>query len=528
MCQQPSLKSDRVRRNLLSTRRVVLAALVAGAAVQAAPPVSPLPTPLFSLDATSPTITSGPLLASDVLEAPGPVVAIPAADLGMGADDDADALSRNLTALAGGSFALLFSVDLATIGVAPPAPPLVAAGVPYNVTDQAARGHAAGDRFLSTLLFTTAGVESAARRAVDPIGHNTLANNHFNEGGTGLDLTPEASAADYTLGEAEDEVDGTQQAASTVSSHRDDSTAVYFSVTSGSPFSLSGAHIFYNADPGQAGTTMYASAGQLGLDPTDDDIDALVVFDLNGNGLFDGTDQVLFSLARGSASGAAVNVFTKTVGSPRELFASPPMLGLGSEDNIDALQLLACSDGPVCAALHGVRRLRGDCNNNGQVGPGDYSGVGCVSGFYDCLSGPDAHLDDNGVTTHAVAVGGVDDEFDPANLVIEVGDTVRWVWTGGLHNVVSGRDGVFDGSFISGPPTGSVGHMFEVTFDVGFLIAHPRPANVYPYFCGIHHAAGMTGTIAVKPHPCATFDFENDGDVDLNDFTEFEAAFNSP
>ena len=74
-----------------------------------------------------------------------------------------------------------------------------------------------------------------------------------------------------------------------------------------------------------------------------------------------------------------------------------------------------------------------------------------------------------------------------------------------------------DGNFISGGPTGEVGHTFEVTFHGPFLANHPMPANVYPYFCGLHWEDGQVGTIVVKPHPCAVFDSDDDYDVDLTD-----------
>lgn len=87
--------------------------------------------------------------------------------------------------------------------------------------------------------------------------------------------------------------------------------------------------------------------------------------------------------------------------------------------------------------------------------------------------------------------------FLPSSLTIEVGDTVRWTWIGGLHNVESGVGGLADGNFSSGGPTAVVGTTFEVTFDAAFLAANPMPGNSYPYYCGVHVDFGQTGTIIV-------------------------------
>lgn len=87
--------------------------------------------------------------------------------------------------------------------------------------------------------------------------------------------------------------------------------------------------------------------------------------------------------------------------------------------------------------------------------------------------------------------------FSPDLLTIKKGDTVRWIWITGTHDVQSGSGGAFDGAFLS--PGGPVGppKTFEHTFDDAFLTAHPRPGNAYPYFCSVHFLFGMTGTIVV-------------------------------
>ncbi len=89
-------------------------------------------------------------------------------------------------------------------------------------------------------------------------------------------------------------------------------------------------------------------------------------------------------------------------------------------------------------------------------------------------------------TTHLVELFAT--SFAPQNLVIEQGDTVRWDWVVGFHNVVSGEtefqsvspDGVFD----TGSP--EVNGMFEFTFDGAVLSNFPKTGNVYPYYCFVH------------------------------------------
>ena len=80
-------------------------------------------------------------------------------------------------------------------------------------------------------------------------------------------------------------------------------------------------------------------------------------------------------------------------------------------------------------------------------------------------------------------------EFQPADLTVDQGDTVRWVWSGGTHTVTNGTGGddddagtLFDASLTSG----------STTFDYVFTAA-----GTYPYFCRPHEALGMKGTITV-------------------------------
>ena len=129
-------------------------------------------------------------------------------------------------------------------------------------------------------------------------------------------------------------------------------------------------------------------------------------------------------------------------------------------------------------------------------------------------------------TTHVVTLSGT--TFSPRDLTIKIGDTVQWDWVSGLHNVESGVGGVHDGNFRSGNATSSTATTFDVTFDAAFLGAHPMAGNVYPYYCVVHEAFGMVGTVTVTASTCPKFDADADGDVDLRDFWAFQQNFTGP
>jgi plastocyanin len=91
-------------------------------------------------------------------------------------------------------------------------------------------------------------------------------------------------------------------------------------------------------------------------------------------------------------------------------------------------------------------------------------------------------------TTHTVTQTGT--SFSPANLVIEVGDTVRWVWTSLAHTVTSG----------TGASDPNVGALFDAalnSFSPQFQFTFNQAGTV-PYFCRPHELGGMTGTIVVE------------------------------
>jgi plastocyanin len=85
--------------------------------------------------------------------------------------------------------------------------------------------------------------------------------------------------------------------------------------------------------------------------------------------------------------------------------------------------------------------------------------------------------------------------FNPANLVIDVGDRVNWRNRASLqHTSTSGTgcspNGLWDTGFINPNTTTAF-----VTFNT---------PGTYPYFCVPHCSFGMTGTIVVNQPPVAT------------------------
>lgn len=115
------------------------------------------------------------------------------------------------------------------------------------------------------------------------------------------------------------------------------------------------------------------------------------------------------------------------------------------------------------------------------------------------LAGTNADLasaPDLAPVTMTVNVGQGGNVFVPQNVTINVGDTIRWVWATGNHNVVSGTGGTADNKFCSPnnqtcatTPVSAAGATYSFTFTT---------KGSYPYFCRPHVGAGMVGTITVN------------------------------
>ncbi|MFW5917583.1 MAG: halocyanin domain-containing protein [Halorubrum sp.] len=96
--------------------------------------------------------------------------------------------------------------------------------------------------------------------------------------------------------------------------------------------------------------------------------------------------------------------------------------------------------------------------------------------------GPSDRTGEETVDVAVGADGGL--SFVPANVVVDVGTTVVWEWTGvgGTHDVVE-ADGAFESEL-----TGTEGHTFERDFE---------EPGVYDYVCTPHQAQGMAGSVEV-------------------------------
>jgi hypothetical protein len=344
----------------------------------AAPPLEPLPAPYYCFDEESPSVLEGFVRPMDVLRfaQPHPEVAIDGCLLGLCDPDDslAGLSGPHSEILPDQTFVIMFSVDRETVGLAGPDPELIALDVPYSPQDQAWRGQAAGDQFISNSLFTLAGGVVPHGRPRSYTG--TLNRNNFDEGGTEFVAVPATSASTPPVTDPEDEVSSTSYLPTTTRRE----VMVYFTASPNSPSLTvlagsiaSGADVFFNPDPlGGDGTVLYASFYELGLQQPDS-IDAFMAFDVNGNGIYDAPDSVLFSLAPGSPSltqlpghsqdGAAADIFIAQPDFETRIFANADLLGLGApSDNIDAIELYLCDDALQLAAQSGIRALRGDLN----------------------------------------------------------------------------------------------------------------------------------------------------------------------
>lgn len=390
-----------IRRNRFARLRPdttlcwVAPALVIGALLTARSwgtvPVNPLPTPLYSFDSVSCQVVGTPdcpplFKAADILEE-GPmvgpaVVFVPAANIGLGMNGDAlNSMSfANAGWNPGDPFTILFSLDRDSTGLAPPDPKLLANCIPFNATDQCTRGTQAGDEYMSTLGYVLNGSFRLPNNQLALTANSVLVLNNYNEGGTDHKAMPAGAAsgtAPFPLlqeGITDDNVSSSAYqngpAPASMPVQR-----VYYTANPNSP-SLpllsnpnppSGAHIFFVQNPVPPPATVvtkFATAALLNLQ-VNDVIDGLVVFDFNNDGVFNGTDQVLFSLAPdspslalipgASATGAAADVFRVRFGQPPQLFAAAGELGLGAPtDNIDSLEILPCGDPFQCALNHGI------------------------------------------------------------------------------------------------------------------------------------------------------------------------------
>lgn len=91
--------------------------------------------------------------------------------------------------------------------------------------------------------------------------------------------------------------------------------------------------------------------------------------------------------------------------------------------------------------------------------------------------------------THQITQSGL--TWVPNDLTIELGDTVEWIFTAGVHTVTEGTDDMT-------PPIGS--KLFDAPLDAGnpvFSFTFTTDGDV-AYYCRPHRTFGMTGVIHVQ------------------------------
>jgi len=93
-----------------------------------------------------------------------------------------------------------------------------------------------------------------------------------------------------------------------------------------------------------------------------------------------------------------------------------------------------------------------------------------------------------GDTVEVIAGPGGDLVFEPAELSIDPGTTVMWVWESDNHNVVP-----------TSQPQGANWEGYPDIENTGFEYEHTfETTGTYEYVCEPHQAAGMTGSITVE------------------------------
>ncbi len=351
---------------------------------------NPLNPPLFSIDPQSPEVLDGPLLPGDLL-LPGepnfPEVVIPAEGLSLlDPNDDLDAFSfAPYEGCETTEYVLIFSVDREAMGGEPPDPVLVSMGFPFNVLDQALNNQAAGDAYMSLLLFTRMG-------AIPPPGrpshanNNTLVVNQGDAGGVHFALSPSGvppgTAVPPGTPQSDADAGGGTQPPAPPPGGRGSPEKVLFSLTTDSPALLhlpgygSGADVYVDHNPYVAGDgeDLYVAPLELGL-MLADDIDAMIVIDVAYNWQFDpGVDQIIFSLAPESPSLGSYygpgDLFTSSGNGIFAPYCYAEQLGLLWTDNLNLLDFVLCEDVLPCVeewAIGYGGACVGDLDGDGDV-----------------------------------------------------------------------------------------------------------------------------------------------------------------
>lgn len=109
-------------------------------------------------------------------------------------------------------------------------------------------------------------------------------------------------------------------------------------------------------------------------------------------------------------------------------------------------------------------------------------------------------------------------QFMPANIVVEVGSTVRWTNMDAIEHSVTSQTG--EGTLV---PSGVFDHYLNETETFSFTFT---TEGTYHYYC-VPHGSSMQGTVTViASEPCIG-DFDNDADADSDDVLGFFNAWDN-
>jgi hypothetical protein len=232
-------------------------------------------------------------------------------------------------------FWLYFSVDANSVGA-----------VGSAVQHQQVRHQGAGDRF-GTKVSQSPALTFANPSTTQTHATATGTTNFLSFNQTFYNLMPSIAPDEYNTSGVQDDADAMEivdlDYVYPVDHMQDE--RVFLSLDAASPTlgsTYSPADIL--TVPANASTlTRFAQASALGLSATNDELDALVVWDMNNNGVGDaGIDWVLFSLAPGSPllsthNLSAADIFVSNLTGINKLYLSYNSMGLLKSDNIDAI-----------------------------------------------------------------------------------------------------------------------------------------------------------------------------------------------
>jgi|GEM_PF-5900881 len=377
---------------------------------------NPLVETLFTIDRNSPEVIDGVVGSADLLRVGAdpndPEVAIPAENMSLYHPwDDLDAVATRIwQGCTTTKFTVLFSVDRMSEGGVPPDPNMEAQGFPFNVLDQAFNGQAAGDAFMTLVLYTRMGYIPPIRGSIS--NNNTLVVNHGDAGGVDFKLSPkDASPLEDTSGDGQSNVNGAGATQPSGSSRmREVPSTILFSLSEGSPSLLtlpgtgSPADIFVDRNTMvEGGEQLYLAPYDIGL-LLDDDIDAMIVVDYDDEFSFDaGVDQIIFSLAPGSPTlngeFGPGDLFTSSGNNYFTLFCPGGVFGLAPTDNLNMLDYAYCENANECVRDWAIGfQCVGDLDRDGDVDLADLAELLSVYGLCAGDQGynPDADLNDNG------------------------------------------------------------------------------------------------------------------------------------